>query len=320
MAADHTYLVARLRSLEAGMPDRGWYGRLARTPAGQLLTTVRERFPGFEGIDAVHRFEEGIEAERAAFTALLAALAPDRRVLEFLLGGEDFDNYVQAWKGRMIHAEGVLTPFGLVPAEEIAAAVADGDPSKLPARLKELHDRFTALSQAATPAELDYAGENAKWDWLLHAAPEEGAREWARLRIDMANIKSFVRLRRTSLRPDPPPTVFIAGGTIEASRLAVLLDQPIEEFFSLLASTRWHGLAAAGFNAQTPAERIDALLLRRLLDLLGDARLRFFELAPVLYSIELRRRAWTLLRLVFTGAINGLPEDLLAARVEDLHG
>ena len=320
MAADYTYAVARLRAIEAEMPDRAWYARLARTPPAQLLTAVRERFPGFEGTGAVHEFEQGIEAERAAFTALLRSLVGDRRALEFILAGCDFDNYVQAWKGRMTGGEPVLLPFGLTPPEAIASAVVDEDVSELPPWLKEVHDRFTSLAASVRPDELDYEGENAKWAFLLRAAPGGGALGWARLRIDMANIKSFVRLRRTSLRPDPPAAVWIAGGSIEPSRLAELYREPVEEFFSLLASTSWRGLLAAGFGPGMAGRAIDVLLRRELLDLLGDARYRYFDLPPVLYSIELRERAWTLLWLVFTGVINRLPEEYLAGLVEELFG
>lgn len=318
MAVDYTYIVARLRAIEASMPDRAWYVRLARTPAAQLLTAARERFPGFEGVDAVHEHEAGIDAERTGFVRLLSSLVRDGRALEFLFSGVDFDNYVQAWKGRMTGGEAVLEPFGLTPTEAIAGAVGEGDASGLPPWLKAVHDRFAALAQTGTPAELDYAGENAKWGHLLGVAPGSGARDWARLRIDMANIKNFVRLRRSSLRPDPPESVWIAGGTIEASRLAALFGEPVEEFFSLLSSTRWYALHASGFDAGMPPGRIDVLLRGRLLDLLGDARYRFFDIAPVLYSVELRERAWAALRLVFIGAINRLPEDMLAGRVEEL--
>ncbi|MDD3642424.1 MAG: V-type ATPase subunit [Candidatus Krumholzibacteria bacterium] len=320
MAADYTYLVARLRAIESQMPDRAWYLRLARTPAPQLLAAVRERFPAFEGVDAVHDFERGIEAERAESRRLLRSLVADRDALLFLLAGDDFDNCVQAWKGRMTGAEAVLEPSGLASPRAISAAVESGDASGLPPWLKELHGSLAAMAGEATPAELDYAGENAKWDFLLRVAPGRGARDWARLRIDLANIKNFVRLRRSSLRPDPPAAVWIAGGTIEASRLARLFGEPLDEFFSMLASTRWHSLRASGFDAQVPAGLIDPILLGRLLDLLGDARLRFFDLSPVLYSIELRERAWTALRLVFVGAINRLPEEILAGKVEELYG
>lgn len=317
MPADLTYLVSRLRAIEAQMPDRGWYARLARTPPSQLLAPVRERFPGFEGVDAVHEFERGIEAEREAFALLLRSLVADRRVIEFLLCGEDFDNYILAWKARMTGGEAVLEPFGLTPPEAISAAVSGEDASALPPWLKEIHDRFAALAGSAAPADLDYAGRRAKWDRLLRTAPAEEARDWARLRIDAANIGAFVRLRRTSLRPDPPAAVWIPGGTIEHGRLAALFDEPLEEFFSFLGSTRWHSLPAKGFEAGMPAGRIAPALLRHLLALIGDARLRFFDLGAVLYSIELRGLAWTSLRLVFTGAMNRVPGDILAGRVEE---
>lgn len=314
---DYTYIVARLRAIEAGMPDRGWYLRLARTPRAQLLAAVRERFAGFEQVGELHEFEAGIEAEREDLVRLLRALIGDPRVLTFLLAGCDFDNFTLAWKARITGGVPVLYPFGLVEPEAIAAAAGGGDPSALPDYLKDLHALFLTLPEADAAA-VDYAGEGEKWSFLLRGAPGDAARDWARLRIDMANIGNFARLRIYSLRGRADPAVWIAGGSIEAPRLAALFGAPLEEFFAFLATTRWRALAGHGFEKGMPPGRIESALNRQLLELLSDAGLRFFDLVAVLQHMELRGRDWTLLRMVLAGRINLLPEELIAARVGEL--
>ncbi len=318
MAVDYTYAVARLRAIEAAMPDRAWFMRMVRSPARQLLAGVREHYAGFEGVDALHEFEAGIEADMASLFDLFSSVLGNGAVTEFLRAGADFDNYILAVKGEMLGAEPVLVPYGLTRTEDVAAAAGSGDPTLLPVYLKELHDALAVSRDKELPAALDREGERAKWGFLLAAAPSEDARQWVRLRIDKANIKSFARLRMTGLRKGDTADVWIAGGTIEASRFASLYSEPFEDFLSFLGSTEWWGLPARGFDRGMEAWKIETALDAAMFDLTGGSRSRFFDVMPLLYHIELRERNARILRTIFTGRINNLPEDDMTESVEAL--
>ena len=145
------------------MPDRAWFMRMVRSPARQLLAGVREHYPGFEGIEAIHDFERGIELDTGSLYDLFSSVLGEGPVTEFLRAGCDFDNYVLALKGKMLGAEPVLLPFGLTGTELVEAAADSGDPSLLPEYLKGLHDSLVEPMEKELPIALDRAGESAKW-------------------------------------------------------------------------------------------------------------------------------------------------------------
>lgn len=309
MSFDYTYAVARLRAVEAGMPDGPWFLRMARTPSHQLLAGVREHFPGFEGIGELHEFETGIESGTVSLYGMLSSVIDDRRSIEFLLAGPDFDNYVLALKGRMLGEKPVLLPYGLTGTELIEAAAESGDAVMLPDHLKFLHGRLEGLAGGDSPSSLEREGERSKWEFLLRAAPSEGAVRWSRLRIDRNNIKSFMRLRSTGLAVETTESLWIGGGTIEPSRYEALLSEPIDEFLSFITFTQWRGLQARGFGSDPDAWKIDAFLGGAFLELIDHSRTRFFDIMPVLYHMELVQRNESMLRIIFTGRINNLPDD-----------
>lgn len=300
------------------MPDRAWFMRMVRSPARQLLAGMREHYHGFEGVDALHDFEAGIEADMGSLYDLFSSVLGEGPVTEFLRAGHDFDNYVLALKGKMLGAEPVLLPFGLTRPELVEAAADSGDPSLLPEYLKGLHDALVKFLEKGLPDALDREGERAKWQYLLGAAPSEDARYWVRLRIDRANIKSFARLRMTGLRKGDTADIWIAAGTIEASRFEGLYSEPFEDFLSFLGSTEWRRLPARGFDREMQAWKIDTALDSELLDLIGSSRSRFFDVMPLLYHLELRQRNDRILRTIITGRINNLHEDDMAESVEAL--
>jgi V/A-type H+-transporting ATPase subunit C len=318
LAVDFTYAVARLRAIEASMPDRAWFMRMVRSDGRQLLSGAREYYAGFEQVEALHEFEKGIEADTASLFELLTSVLGECAETEFLRAAADFDNYVLAVKGRMLDAEPVLADTGTVPPDVIGTAAGSGDPSGLTDRLKKLHDVIAGPRDRDEPAALDREGEKAKWSYMLATAPSREAAEWVRLRIDRANIKSFARLRLTGLRRGGVSDVWIPGGTIEASRFASLYSEPFEDFLSFLGYTEWRGLLSRGFDREMPAWKIDTALDAQLLDLMSGARSRFFDIMPLLYHVELRERNARVLRTIFTGRINNLPEDDTAESVEAL--
>lgn len=300
------------------MPDRSWFMRMVRSPARQLLSGVREYYDGFEGVDEIHGFEAGIEADLSALFDLFSSVLGEGPETEFLRGAADFDNYVLAVKGEMLGAEPVLVPYGLTGTDVVAAAASSGDATFLPAYLKKLGETLTGPREKGLPISLDREGEREKWRFLLAAAPSEDARRWVRLRIDRVNIKAFARLRLTSLRKGDTTDLWVDGGTIEASRFASLFSEPFEDFLSFLGSTEWRGLPARGFGRDMEPWRIDAALDSAMFDLTSGSRSRFFDIMPLLYHIELRERNARILRTIFTGRINNLPEDAMIEGIEEL--
>ncbi len=316
MAQDYTYIVARLRALEAEMPDAAWFQRLARSPVDGLVSMAREYFAGFEQVGQAAEFERGLEAERTDFMVFVTRLLSDERVVLFLRSEYDFDNLLHAWKAAKLGREPVLTGAGLVDPELIGKAAAEGDPGDLPEHLGSLLDGLERHIEKGDLASAQYAGEAVKYRFLLESAPGGTARAHVTRRIDLANIGTSVRLKRSSLRGADAGKALLEGGSIERGRFAALLDEPEEELYSFLQYSEYRGLLRKGLGGETDLWKVDSVLRGHLLGALEGSRMSFFDLSPLLYHIALRSRNELLTRIVFVGRSNGIPEDRILERVE----
>lgn len=319
MAGDYTYIVAWLRSVEARLPDRAWFEHFARTPRESLLGALREYYPAFEAAGSIVEFESALEAEKLAMLEKITALLRDGDAKLFIRTGYDFANVLAAWKAGKLGRRPPLVPFGLVPAETVERAVALGVRGGLPEHLValvEILERTYAVTKSLAACE--YAGERESWRFLFGVAPGEESRGYLRRKIDLANIKTFFRLRRTQLRREHLETVWIDGGEIEPGRLQALVRGPEEDFFASLAMTSYSALRSRGLGPETPLWMVDPILKRELMDMLGQSRYRSFDFSPVIYHIELRERDEEMLRAVIVGKLNQLPEELMLERVEAL--
>lgn len=319
MAEDYTYIVARLRALEAAMPERGWFERLARTPLASLMGALREYYPSFEGLSDLADFEQALEAEKASMLDLVASLLSEGRSKMFVRGGYDFDNVTHAWKAAKLGAKTALTPFGLVLPSSIEQTVAGKARGIIPPHLERHIEMLeVAYETSKSLAATEYAAEAAKWRFLFDMAPGEEAASYLRGAIDLINIESFIRLRRSGARREALETVWIEGGGIETARFRSLYREAEEEFFSFLATSDHRNLLAFGLAKDIPLAKADLVIRRGLTEMLGASRYRHFDFSPVLYHIELRERDYRILRGVIVGALNGMSEETRLEHVNAL--
>lgn len=315
VSQDYTYIVARMRALEASMPDRAWFQRMARSPVDSLLVSVREYFHGFEAVASLDDFESGIEAGKGEILALLCSLVTDPAVELFLRGAYDFDNLLHRRKASILGRKAAFNPFGLLDEETVAKAES-GSAAGLPAHIKSYMEKLGAAELSAGLEKVEYAGESARWEFLLAASPSPGARSYVSCRIDLANIMTYARLKRTSLRSDSHGGVWIAGGEIDRQTLIAMFKEPEDAFYTYLEFTSYRSLPAKGLGVGTPMWKAEAMCRAELLDRIGDAKYRFFDLMPVIHHLETRERDAHLLRAVILGRLAGLPEKMMLETIE----
>ncbi|MCK4236421.1 MAG: V-type ATPase subunit [Candidatus Krumholzibacteria bacterium] len=318
MAEDYTYIVARIRAIEAAMPDRAWFQRLVRMSEDALLGALREYYEGFETVHSILEFEKGIEAEKAAVIDLVTGMIADPKTRVFLRAGYDFDNVLHSWKARRLGASSTLNPFGLVEPETVEKAIANGDGGAFPLYLRAFLEKLGTVGDSMELAQAEYIGEAAKWAFLLDRAPGKEPRAFVRARIDLINIKTFVRMKRTALRKETLGDVWIGGGEIEPARLAGFLKEPEEELYAFLERSSYRGLLRLGLNRDIPLWKIDPISRLQLLDIMGESRYSFFDISPVLYHLEIFERDVRLLRSIMVGRLNRMPEEIIMERVDAL--
>jgi vacuolar-type H+-ATPase subunit C/Vma6 len=160
--------------------------------------------------------------------------------------------------------------------------------------------------------------ESAKWECMLEMAPSSYARFVTRCRIDLENIKSLIRVKRTDFMGEGQEYIWIDGGDIERLTLDRFLKEPEDEIYSYLSTSRYSWLTDHGLNGETALWKIDPLILKQLFNLMFGSRYRYFDIGPVIYHLEIRERNIMLLRSVITGKINHLPDNDMLEMVETI--
>jgi V/A-type H+-transporting ATPase subunit C len=312
---DYAYIVARLRALEAAGPDPAWFERLVRTPLDSVRAVVKEHFRGFEDMESLDMFEEGLEHEKLAALELITGVLSEERTARFLRAGYDFDNLLHAWKSARLSKQPEFNPFGLAGLEAIQKAVDGNSITDLPDYLRKVHEGLQSFEGPEGIGTGSYYAERAKWEFLLEAAPSKRAGEYTRHCIDLSNIKAFMRFKRERLRSDRDGAAWIQGGEIEPWTLGHLLKEPGDEFYNFLSYTSYRSLISRGLGPGTPGWKADALLRLESMERMGDGKYGSFDIMPVIHHLEVLDLHGTMLRVIITGKLNRLPEEIINERV-----
>ena len=324
MSVDYTYIVARLNAVEASMPEDSWFDRLSRVEAGSIQSSLKEYFRGFEHAESIRQFEKVLETEKLEGLDLVSKLISSRDVSIFLRGGYDFDNMLYLWKANLLGGENEsrewerLVPFGLIPPEKIREAIVSETVTYLPFYIKEIFERLSGITDETQMLMAQSLCESAKWQCMLDMAPSSYARFVTRCRIDLENIKSLIRSKRTDLRKSGQDHLWIDGGEIERLTLERLFQEPEDELYLYLNTSRYKWLTDHGLDSETDLWKIDPLMLRQLFNIMLDSRYRYFDIGPVICHLEIRERNIMLLRLIITGKINHLPDNDILEMVESI--
>lgn len=322
MAADYTYIAGRLNAIEAEMPERSWYERLVKAETGSLIQILREYYQSFEEVDSIYQFAEALEMEKAKYLDLISKLIPDDSAVRFLRAEHDFNNLGIIWKSEFLDVEAGqkgISPFGLTDADTLKDAVENGSGIYLPSYLKDIFDYLNSISDRYGMEEAWDFLERKKWEYILEIAPSAEAEDYTRMRIDILNIKNFIRLKRTGLFVSAGKHwIWIPGGRIDVLTMKALFSESEDALHSYLSYSPYSRLTDNGLDSQTPSWRVDPLLSGEIHYTLSERRHSFFDISPVIYHLENMNRNHTTLRCIITGKINQLPEEIINDILEGL--
>lgn len=162
-------------------------------------------------------------------------------------------------------------------------------------------------------------------DRALEAAEDFGSRfiaDYLRSRIDLANIKIFLRSKYLESPAERFRNSALRGGTLPAELFVAGYDGPAGEFGTKLASTAYGLLWERALRALEERETF-VVLEREIEDhgmvLLKPAKYFVFGPEPV-YAFGLaKKRELALVRIVASGKIHGIPPAVLAERIGETY-
>ena len=324
---DYLYLSARLRAMENSLLTQARMERMLDAPtaedAAKVLTECGYQELSRVDVDTVNDL---LAKARDQVMHDLAGCAPDPRMVDVFQIKYDYHNAKVLLKSeaRGEDPQRLLVDAGRIPGKTLAAAVAESEFGSLPAPLaKAIQDARELLGATKDPQQADFLLDQAYFKEMEHLAQETGSeflQGYVRLMVDVANLRSLVRVIRMGKDGDFLKTVLFQGGSMDLRRLIAVAEgsATVEEIYSTssLAQAAQLGHAAVSGDGLTAFEKACD---NALMAYLTQAKRVAFGEQPLIAYLAAKDSEFTAVRIIMTGRLAGLSADVIRERLRDAY-
>ena len=319
---DYLSISARIRAMENRLLTRERMDRMidARDTSEAMKVLGECGYGEGASLDAV------LAQARADTFRDMEAAAPDHRLVEIFRLKYDYHNAKAILKAQAmgVPAERLLLPGGRYDGKELLEGWQREDLRGCSETFRKAMDRAkAALAESRDPQQADVILDRACYEEMARLARElesDFLMGYVRLSVDVANLRTAVRVHRMGKEGDFLRQVLLPGGNVSEQTVAAARGESLGEVFRSgpLAQAAELGakLAQPGGGALTAFEKAcdDAVTAY----LSAARRIPFGEQTVVgyLYAKELE---FTAIRTIFAGRAAGLDGDTIRARLRETY-
>jgi len=161
----------------------------------------------------------------------------------------------------------------------------------------------------SSPVEALALAETMEYDFF---------RDYMRHKIDLGNLKVFLRAKYSEISPQRFESQLRSGGNINRGRFIEFYERSFKEFGENLKTTRflsvWSSAVDALFEKETFVD-MEREMENDLMRFLRKAKMIAFGPEPIFAYALARKRELNLIRLTGVSKINSIPQDILKSRI-----
>ncbi len=325
-ATSYAYAVGRIRVMESRLLDRGQLDRMIEAASvEEALRVLSETvYAGAVAeLASIHDFEKMLRNEFGHVSGEVRRMSPWPELVDLLTLRYDLHNLKVMFKDNYLGSRTeILFPSTTFPPDQLRAAVVEGDYRDFTPAIRLAAERIAAeFSLTQDPQLIDLYLDRALFDELLsgaRAARSSFLGGLFRRQADLANLRIFVRVKRTGRERQFLQKVLFPHGTIDPSFYLPLLDEPLETLVMSLSMSDYAPVVTEGVRAWQ--EQGEAACFEKQCDNCITAYLKRYRRSPFgleplagyLWGMEIEIKN---IRLILVGKMNRLPVGAIRKRV-----
>lgn len=315
MKKDYIFEDARIRVMETGLLTKADFEQLLAEPSyAAALNFLKDK--GWGGPDAPKNAEALLQAEEKATWDLMEELLPQSPLLNTLRLSRDYQNLKAAVKqiytDSALDAERLFVEGGTIPSAKIRRALEEQDPEQLPEEMDEAAAQATEVLARTGDGQLcDIILDRAALKALLKAGKEAEdpvLNEYAQVTAVSADIRCALRAARSGRDGETIREMLVEVPGLDLADLTEASLNGRQAVSDYLALTPYASLAPALSQSMSAFEcACDNLLIERIRPQLYESE----KPGPLVAYVIARENEIKCVRLLLSGKLNGLPENVL---------
>jgi len=326
----YAYAVARVRGMETRLLDRQWIERLlSETPAGVLKALGDSAYEdALAGVARPEDVEQGLERALAETLSTIARVSPEPELIDLFRLRWDFRNLKSLIKASVLKLTGgefgVTPGVGTVDVDVLRKAVDERSFAMLPAALADAaRAALNAHQDTNELAAVDRVCDAALWEHSLATARSKGNEflaAYLRTEIDLANVRTFMRMKDAGRDATDLAQTLIAGGTLDIPFFRRLLGEPVDALARALEFGPYADLTPI-LREWSPekAYALERACDNALLKKVETAKMVAYGIEPLIAYVLRRQIEIKLVRTAVLAKLDGLARGDVEERLRTIH-
>lgn len=309
IGSKYAYSFGRVRALEAALIDKAQFKRMAEAPSATEAAKVLSEtaYADIEGAD-IPTMEKVLQEELRRVYDLAQHISPRREITDVLQMKYDFHNAKVLLKAGIASREpAYLVPLGIVEIEYLKKAFKE--------RIRDLPQPLArAVEKARSKYEetgdtqiIDLVMDLEYVQTLLEYSEEfPFLREFFQMKIDLENIRNFVRCQRFEV---DFAKVYLEGGTIDLKTFETSRGESLETLSHAVQTRNYSQVVEEGLKQYEETQRLtlyEKLTEDFLIEYVKRAKMVTLGIEPLLGYILAKEREVKQIRLILLGKLKGV--------------
>lgn len=316
----YVYAVARIHSKELTLLDKQVLEQLLASKSHEECMRVLTD-KGWGSSDYMSA-EQMLSYEREKTWELMKELVEDMSIFNTFLYENDFHNLKASLKQYYTHKErpNVFMKNATVDPELINQAVKEHDFTLLPEFMREsAKEAYEVLMHTGDGQLCDVILDRAALDTLYQKASETKLalfQKYAELRIVAANINIAVRGLKTGKKSSFFQDAIAECETLDKNQLIEVILQGEQELYQYLETTIYVDAVQAIKESPSAFERwCDNVIMEEI----KPQKNNHFSVEPLAAFILARESEIKSVRIILSGKLNNLSQDLIRERIREMY-
>jgi V/A-type H+-transporting ATPase subunit C len=319
--------VARIKALETRLLSRSKLDSLIEAKDFPDCIRILQDSP-YGPFMTMQSYEEGLRQALQEFYQYMYKIIPLREIVDILAIRYDGHNIKSLLKGRFSgnDTSGILISIGTIPLEVLKIMVYDETYKNIPEVLASHVQRvMSVFKNSHDPQDIDIIIDKGMFEYSLKTARDSKMDylvEFVKVSIDIANIKTFIRIKAQGKGIDFLEKAFIPGGKLSFNIFSNFINDPLEKFAGKIMYTdysKWSNDGIGEYIRNGDLGKIEKFGDNYIINYIKKSKFISLGPEPLVAYMVAKENEIRALRIIMTGKKNEVHPDIIRERMRDVY-
>lgn len=327
----YLYSVTRVRALETKLLDKAKIERMVEAKdADEVIKILYETdYAGsISEMKGIEDYESALSQELSKTYELLGEISPVPELTDIFLYRYDIHNLKTLLKSSFLGEENdeLLSSVGTIPLQKLKEMVKEKDFRDLNPIIRECAEEVVnEFTVNPDPQLIDVILDKCLFNLMYKTAKDNKSgflMDYIAAQIDLANIKTFIRVKSMGYGRDFLKKVILDNGKLDFGFYNDIFDEPLETLVERLAYKDYHTVVedgAASYQKTKSLTRFEKLSDDFLFNIAKKGKYVAFGIEPLVGYLMAKENEVKIIRMIMVGKMNEIPNELIRERLRDVY-